>query len=82
MDARLLFLPGGTLARHLPGYRPRDGQLAMVEAVMGALADDRPILVEAGTGTGKSLAYLLPALLTGRKVMVATATIAIPRSRV
>ena len=77
MDARLLFLPGGTLARHLPGYRPRDGQLAMVEAVMGALADDRPILVEAGTGTGKSLAYLLPALLTGRKVMVATATIAL-----
>jgi ATP-dependent DNA helicase DinG len=77
MDARLLFLPGGALARHLPGYRPRDGQLAMVEAVVGAVADDRPVLVEAGTGTGKSLAYLLPALLTGRKVVVATATIAL-----
>ncbi len=77
MDARTLFLPGGALARHLPGYRPRDGQLAMVEAVIGALADDRPIVVEAGTGTGKSLAYLLPALLSGRKVVVSTATIAL-----
>lgn len=77
MDARTLFLPGGALARHLPGYRPRDGQLAMVDAVMGALHEDRPVLVEAGTGTGKSLAYLLPALLTGRKVVVSTATIAL-----
>ncbi len=77
MDARTLFLPGGSLARHLPAYRPRDGQLAMVEAVMEALAEDRPLLVEAGTGTGKSLAYLLPALLSGRKVVVATATIAL-----
>ena len=74
MDARLLFLPGGALARHLQGYRPRDGQLAMVEAVHRALEEDRPVLVEAGTGTGKSLAYLLPALLTGRKVVVATAS--------
>jgi ATP-dependent DNA helicase DinG len=77
MDARTLFLPGGALARHLPGYRPRDGQLAMVEAVLEALREDRPLLVEAGTGTGKSLAYLLPALLSGRKVVVATATIAL-----
>lgn len=77
MDARTLFLPGGALARHLPGYRPRDGQLAMVEAVIEALREDRPLLVEAGTGTGKSLAYLLPALLSGRKVVVATATIAL-----
>ncbi len=77
MDARTLFLPGGALERHMSGYRPRDGQLAMVEAVMGALHEDRPVLVEAGTGTGKSLAYLLPALLSGRKVVVSTATIAL-----
>jgi ATP-dependent DNA helicase DinG len=77
MDARTLFLPGGALSRHLPGYEPRDGQLAMVEAVLEALEEDRPLLVEAGTGTGKSLAYLLPALLSGRKVVVSTATIAL-----
>ena len=52
----------------------RAGQIAMVEAVANALADRPHLVVEAGTGTGKSLAYLIPALLSGGQVAVATAT--------
>ncbi|MGC4091810.1 MAG: ATP-dependent DNA helicase [Polyangiaceae bacterium] len=62
------------MARTLTGYEERPGQLAMAEAVERALADDRLVLCEAGTGTGKTLAYLLPALLSGKKVVVSTAT--------
>jgi ATP-dependent DNA helicase DinG len=58
----------------LPGFKLRDGQLAMAEAVEDALAREQPLLVEAGTGTGKTLAYLVPAILSGRKVVVSTAT--------
>ncbi len=58
----------------LPGYQHRAGQLAMAEAVEAALAAEHPLLVEAGTGTGKTLAYLVPAILSGRKVVVSTAT--------
>ena len=58
-------------------YQSRDGQLAMMDAVERALRDDRHLFVEAGTGTGKTLAYLLPALLSGKKVVVSTATIAL-----
>lgn len=66
--------PGSPLARRLSGYERREGQLAMAHAVEGALAHDRHLFVEAGTGTGKTLAYLVPALLSGRKVVVSTAT--------
>jgi len=58
-------------------YERRDGQLAMMDAVERALREDRHLFVEAGTGTGKTLAYLLPALLSGKKVVVSTATIAL-----
>jgi len=58
----------------LPGFQHRAGQLAMAEAVEAALSGDRPLLVEAGTGTGKTLAYLVPAVLSGRKVVISTAT--------
>lgn len=58
----------------MPGYESRPGQLAMAEAVERALADDRVLLCEAGTGTGKTMAYLVPAILSGRKVVVSTAT--------
>ncbi len=58
----------------MPGFQHREGQLAMAEAVEDALASERPLLVEAGTGTGKTLAYLVPAILSGRKVVVSTAT--------
>jgi ATP-dependent DNA helicase DinG len=66
--------PGSPLSRILPGYEDRPAQLAMAEAVEQALADDRPLFVEAGTGTGKTLAYLVPAILSGKKVVVSTAT--------
>ena len=56
------------------GGESRPGQLAMAEAVGRAISTKRPLIVEAGTGTGKSLAYLVPALLTGQKVVIATAT--------
>jgi ATP-dependent DNA helicase DinG len=55
-------------------YEPRDGQLAMTEAVEAALLGGRTLLCEAGTGTGKTLAYLVPAVTSGLKVVVSTAT--------
>jgi ATP-dependent DNA helicase DinG len=58
----------------LPGYEVRDGQLAMAKAVGDAFARDRHLFVEAGTGTGKTLAYLVPAILSGKKIVVSTAT--------
>ena len=64
----------GPLARSLPGYEAREAQLLMADAVERALAEDRKLVVEAGTGTGKTLAYLVPAILSGRKVVVSTAT--------
>ncbi|EYF00832.1 ATP-dependent DNA helicase [Chondromyces apiculatus] len=71
--ARLLG-PGGPLAAALDRYEEREGQLAMANAVERTLAGDRVLLCEAGTGTGKTLAYLVPAILSGRKVVVSTAT--------
>lgn len=66
--------PSSPLARRLKGYEHREGQLAMAHAVHEALARDGHLFVEAGTGTGKTLAYLVPAILSGRKVVVSTAT--------
>ena len=65
--------PGGALSRVLPAYEPRPPQLAMAESVEDALGHGRALLVEAGTGTGKTLAYLLPAVRSGLKVVVSTA---------
>jgi ATP-dependent DNA helicase DinG len=59
------------------GGARRDGQVAMAEAVAGAMDDGKHLLVQAGTGTGKSLAYLVPSLLHDRRVVVATATLAL-----
>ncbi len=59
------------------GGQQRDGQVAMAEAVAEAFDDGRHLLVQAGTGTGKSLAYLVPSLLHGDRVVVATATLAL-----
>ena len=66
--------PGGALAAALPGFEPRPGQLAMARRVAHAIDDDERLLVEAGTGTGKTIAYLLPAILSGRRVVVSTGT--------
>ena len=65
---------GGTLSKELPAFEPRDSQLKMADAVLHALQRGRALVVEAGTGTGKTLAYLLPAALSGLKVVVSTAT--------
>ena len=68
------FAPGGILARSTLPYEYRPGQLEMAKAVDRALAERRHLIVEAGTGTGKTLAYLLPALRTGQRVIVSTGT--------
>lgn len=64
------------------GGQTREGQIEMAEAVANALSDQHHLMVQAGTGTGKSLAYLVPALVHGRKVLVATATLALQRQLV
>ncbi|MBI5609597.1 MAG: ATP-dependent DNA helicase [Deltaproteobacteria bacterium] len=64
----------GHLASVLPGYEVRAGQASMAAAVETAIAERRDLLVEAGTGTGKTLAYLVPALLAPQRVLVSTAT--------
>jgi len=66
--------PEGLLSRFLPGYRHRPQQQAMAEAVAALLAGGETLICEAGTGTGKTFAYLVPALLSGRKVLVSTGT--------
>ena len=68
------FGPAGSLAATLPGYEPRAEQAALATAVERALATGEHLVAEAGTGTGKSLAYLIPALESGQRVVVATAT--------
>ena len=68
------FAPGGILACSPLPYEYRPGQLEMAKAVERALTEHRHLIVEAGTGTGKTLAYLLPALRTGRRVIVSTGT--------
>ncbi|ADH86905.1 helicase c2 [Desulfurivibrio alkaliphilus AHT 2] len=87
-----IFAAGGLLSRELPGFEPREGQLAMARAVAATLNGNEPspggapeqpaaahggrlVLAEAGTGTGKTLAYLVPAVLSGRKVVISTNTI-------
>jgi ATP-dependent DNA helicase DinG len=73
-SAAELLGPEGPLAKRLPGYEVRPGQLNMAQAVEATLARGGVLLTEAGTGTGKTLAYLVPALLSGKKVVVSTAT--------
>ena len=72
--ARHFFSRHGTLSQWHPKYEFRSGQVDMAEAVESALADKRHLIVEAGTGTGKTLAYLVPALLSGKRIVVSTGT--------
>ena len=69
-----LFEQGGRLSAVLDGFEPRAEQAELAAAVADALASGEHLLAEAGTGTGKSLAYLIPALASGKRVVVATAT--------
>ncbi|HEU4460239.1 MAG TPA: ATP-dependent DNA helicase [Methylibium sp.] len=68
------FAFGGPLHAADPGYRPREAQTRMAEAVVGAIERADVLAVEAGTGVGKTFAYLVPALLSGRRTLVSTAT--------
>ncbi len=68
------FGPGGVLSRTHPAYEFRRGQLAMAQAIEQALAERRHLIVEAGTGTGKTLAYLVPVLRSGKRVIISTGT--------
>ncbi|MCC6210370.1 MAG: ATP-dependent DNA helicase [Burkholderiales bacterium] len=73
-ELKRVFAPGGPLATRVPGYRPRPQQLEMARAVLDALETGGSLVLEAGTGTGKTFAYLVPALLAGGKVIVSTGT--------
>jgi ATP-dependent DNA helicase DinG len=69
-----LFADDGTLAKGIESYRPRNAQLKMAQAVANAIEAADSIIVEAGTGTGKTYAYLVPAMLWGGKVILSTGT--------
>jgi ATP-dependent DNA helicase DinG len=64
----------GPLARHVPGFLPRTEQQAMATAVAGAIEARQKLIVEAGTGTGKTFAYLMPVLHSGQRVILSTGT--------
>ncbi len=68
-----IFSKGSTLAKATPGYEPRQSQIEFAKAVARAFARKKSLIVEAGTGTGKTFAYLVPALLHGGKVLISTA---------
>ncbi len=66
------FAPQGALAKAITGFKPRESQRLMAEAIREAIALKQPLVVEAGTGTGKTYAYLVPALRSKRKVIIST----------
>jgi ATP-dependent DNA helicase DinG len=68
------FAPGGLLSQAHPNYEFRRGQLQMAQEVEKALEEHRHLIVEAGTGTGKTLAYLLPVIRSGKRVVISTGT--------
>lgn len=73
-DAGAFFAEGGPLAREIEGYEPRDDQSAMAGMVAQTIGEGGCLLAEAGTGTGKTLAYLVAAVLSGKKTVISTAT--------
>src|SRR5690348_17570923 len=74
LTARQFFSRHGLLSKWHPRYEFRNGQLEMAEAVESSLVEKKHLLVDAGTGTGKTLAYLVPAILSGKRVVVSTGT--------
>ena len=74
LTVRQFFGRKGLLSEWHPNYEFRAGQLAMAEAAESALAEKKHLIVEAGTGTGKTLAYLVPAIFSGKRVVVSTGT--------
>jgi ATP-dependent DNA helicase DinG len=71
------FGPHGPIARTLPGFEARPGQVQMAQLIERGILENAHTIVEAGTGVGKSLAYLVPALRSGKKVVISTGTIAL-----
>ncbi|MFA5662572.1 ATP-dependent DNA helicase [Castellaniella sp.] len=69
-----VFGPDGSLARALPAYQPRTAQQELAQAIWQALQEGEVLIAEAGTGTGKTWAYLVPAFLSGRKTLISTGT--------
>ncbi|VXC75068.1 ATP-dependent DNA helicase [Massilia sp. 9I] len=69
-----LFGAGGPLAPNVGTYKPRQSQTEMAKAIAGAIAEQKVLMAEAGTGTGKTFAYLVPALLWGGKTIISTGT--------
>jgi ATP-dependent DNA helicase DinG len=74
MDLEDIFSGAGPLGRVIPGYRPRAQQIEMTRTIARALENRERLVAEAGTGTGKTLAYLVPAMLFGGKVIISTGT--------
>src|SRR4051812_4506199 len=74
LSAKDLLGPDGPFASEVQNFVPRDCQQAMAEAVEEAIADTQVLIAEAGTGTGKTFAYLVPALQSGKRVIVSTGT--------
>ena len=74
MEIEEIFGASGSFARLIDGYTPREAQIAMASSVSKALAGGKVLVAEAGTGTGKTFAYLVPALLSGQKIIVSTGT--------
>lgn len=72
-----LFAPGGPIARALPGFEARSGQVQMAQSIERGILEGLHTIVEAGTGVGKSLAYLVPAVRSGKKIVLSTGTIAL-----
>ncbi len=72
-----VFAPGGPIATALPGFEARLGQVQMAQLVERGILEGMHTIVEAGTGVGKSLAYLVPAIRSGKKVVLSTGTIAL-----
>lgn len=66
------FSPEGALSKAIPGFQPRQAQIDMAEAVECAITKQSQLVIEAGTGTGKTFAYLVPALLSGKKTVIST----------
>lgn len=73
-ELELFFSSDGALSKVIPGYQPREAQLEMAKAIVEAIRANRHLIAEAGTGTGKTFAYLAPAILSGKKVIISTGT--------
>ncbi|ORU94070.1 MAG: helicase [Cycloclasticus sp. symbiont of Bathymodiolus heckerae] len=73
-DLDSIFGPSGELVQYVKGFQPREGQLSMALAIERAIANQTHLIAEAGTGTGKTFAYLIPAILSGKKTIISTGT--------